>query len=124
MTDKADDYGGFKEVIYRRYQRVLFEDLEKPDLIIVDGGKGQVNAAKAVLDELSLDIPIAGLKKNNLHKLESIIYEDKEYLLDTVDDLSLYLNEISEEVHRFAVTFHQQTRTKNAFLSPLDEIKE
>lgn len=122
-TKKSDDYGAFKEVIYRRYQKVLFENLEKPDLIIVDGGKGQVSITEAVLSELNLYIPVLGLKKNSAHKLKSIIYDKREYPLDNVDDLSLFLNEISEEVHRFAVTFHQKTRRKNAFISHLDEIK-
>lgn len=123
QTEKADDYGAFKEVIYRRYQRVLYEGLERPDLIIVDGGKGQVNVAESVITELNLNIPLVGLKKNNLHKLESIIYENRDYPLDIVDDLYLYLNEISEEVHRFAITFHKKARTKSAFKSHLDDIK-
>lgn len=121
-TDKSDDYGAFKEVIYRRYQRVIFEDLEKPDLIIVDGGKGQVNVTIKVLRNLNLNIPVLGLKKNTNHKLESIIYESREYPFDIVDDLYIYLSEISEEVHRFAVGFHKKTRTKSAFKSHLDDI--
>jgi len=123
QTDKSDDYGAFKEVIYRRYQRVLFENLERPDLIIVDGGKGQVNVTIKTLKDLNLMIPVLGLKKNKNHKLESIIYESREYPFDVVDDLYLYLSEISEEVHRFAVSFHKKTRTKSAFKSHLDDIK-
>lgn len=122
-TEKSDDYGAFKEVIYRRYQRVLYEGLEKPDLIIVDGGKGQVNSAKGVLELLNLDIPVAGLKKNVYHKLESVIFNNEEYMLEEVNELYLFLNEVSDEVHRFAITFHKKTRTKSAFKSHLDDIK-
>lgn len=122
-TEKADDYGAFKEVIYRRYQRVLVENLKRPDLIIVDGGKGQVNVTKSVLDLLNLNIPVVGLKKNILHQLESVVYNNKEYPLKKGSYLAVYLNSISEEVHRFAITFHKKTRTKTAFSSYLDNIK-
>lgn len=122
-TKKGDDYGAFKEVLYRRYQRVLVEGLEKPDLIIVDGGKGQVSTATQTLSELSLEIPIIGLKKNHRHQLESVIYLNKEYMLEKATPLALFLAEISEETHRFAITFHKSTRKRSSFTSFLDGIK-
>lgn len=123
QTASSDDYGAFREVIYRRYQRVLYDNLHRPDMIIVDGGKGQVNAAEEVLKDLNLTIPVVGLKKNSLHQLTSIIYNNNEYPLLKGNDLYLYLNSISEEVHRFAITFHKKTRSKIAFSSHLDNIK-
>lgn len=122
-TNKADDYGAFKEVLYRRYQKVLLEDLTRPDLILVDGGKGQLSASKSIIDSLNLTIPIAAIKKNKKHQLESIIYNNKEYQLKVGTPLYLYLAEISEEVHRFAITFHKSKRRKKAYESHLDNIK-
>lgn len=122
-TDKADDYGAFKEVIYRRYQRLLIEQQPIPDMVIVDGGKGQVNVTIETLNSLNLDIPVLGLKKNNKHQLESIIYNNEEYKIKPRTELYLYLNSISEEVHRFAIDFHQKTRKRSSFSSYLDNIK-
>jgi excinuclease ABC subunit C len=120
---EKDDYNGIKEVFYRRYQRALLENERLPDLIIVDGGKGQVNAGKAVLDALFLTIPIIGLKKNKAHQLESVVTNEEEFVLKKGSSLYTLLAGMSDEVHRFAVTFHKRTRTKNLLTSRLDNIK-
>jgi excinuclease ABC subunit C len=122
-VDTGDDYHIMQEVIYRRYQNVLVEDLEKPDLIIVDGGIHQVNAAKEILEKLNMDIPLIGLKKNDFHKTESIITsENKEIELDKRSNVYSLLYKIQEEVHRFAISFHRQVANKSVYASILDTI--
>lgn len=121
-TSKMDDYGAFKEVLYRRYQRMLLEDLERPDLIIVDGGKGQVNAALEIINALHLEIPIVGLSKNHKHELESLVYQNKMESIKKNTYLYQYLSGMSDEVHRFAIDFHKQSRKKTTFKSILDDI--
>ena len=121
----GDDYGSMQEVIYRRYSRVLKENLPFPDLIIIDGGKAQVGAAQEVLhNQLGLDIPVAGLVKNNKHKTSELIFGE---FLDPIqlerNSVEFFLlQRIQDEVHRFAITFHRQLRSKNSFSSKLDEI--
>ncbi len=123
QTTKNDDYQAMKEVTYRRYQKLLMEGGSMPDLILVDGGKGQLSAAKEILDSLGIDIKIAGLKKNNKHTLEALVFEGEIIPLLKQSELYKFLLKLSEEVHRFAITFHRETRKKKAILSPLDDIK-
>ena len=120
-----DDYASMREVIRRRYGRVQRDGLTPPDLIVIDGGQGQVNIAKQVIqEELGLDIPIAGLQKNDKHQTHELLFGDP---LDVVE-LSrnsqefFLLQRIQDEVHRFAITFHRQLRSKNSFSSQLDGI--
>jgi excinuclease ABC subunit C len=122
QTTTNDDYQAMKEVIYRRYQRMLLEGLDVPDLILVDGGKGQLSAAKEVLDSLGLTIKIAGLKKNSKHALEALVYENEVITLLKQSEIYKLLLKLSEEVHRFAIDFHRSTRNKLSISSPLDEI--
>lgn len=122
-TTTNDDYQAMKEVTYRRYQRLLMEGSKLPDLILVDGGKGQLNAAKEVLTALNLDIKTAGLKKNKKHQLEALVYEDQVIPLLRNSEVYQLLLKISEEVHRFAISFHRNTRDKAAHKSILDDIK-
>ena len=121
----GDDYGSMQEVIYRRYSRVLKEKLPFPDLIVIDGGKGQVGAAQDVLhNQLGLDIPVAGLVKNNKHKTSELLFGDdlQPIQLERNSVEFFLLQRIQDEVHRFAITFHRQLRSKNSFSSRLDEI--
>ncbi|OHE27871.1 MAG: excinuclease ABC subunit C [Tenericutes bacterium GWA2_38_26] len=122
QTTTNDDYQAMKEVIYRRYQRMLVEGSDVPDLILVDGGKGQLSAAKETLDSLGLTIKIAGLKKNNKHALEALVYENEVIPLLKQSEIYKLLLKLSEEVHRFAIDFHRSTRNKLSVSSPLDEI--
>lgn len=122
QTAKMDDYGALKEVLYRRYQKVLIEGLEKPDMIIIDGGKGQVSVSEKIISDLGLLIPVIGLQKNERHQLENIIYQKDVYPLKKGSYLYNYLGKMSEEVHRFAITFHKQTRSKALIRSYLDGI--
>lgn len=122
--DKNDDYNTMREVIYRRYLRILKDGLIKPDLIIVDGGIGQINIAREVINSLSLNIPVTGLKKNNKHKTESLYsFNNEEIPIDKRGDLFLYLERIQEEVHNFTINYHKQIRSKGAIMSSLDNIK-
>ncbi|KUP06880.1 excinuclease ABC subunit C [Bacillus coahuilensis m2-6] len=120
-----DDYESMREVVRRRYTRVLKENLPLPDLIIIDGGKGQIEAAREIIeDELGLDIPIAGLAKDDKHNTAELLYGNP---LETVPlgrrSQEFYLlQRIQDEVHRFAITFHRQVRGKTAFQSVLDDI--
>ena len=118
-----DDYQAMKEVTYRRYQKMMMEEDVLPDLILVDGGKGQIHAAEDVLSALELHIPIAGLKKNKRHQLESLVYKEEEIPLIRQSELYKLLVKLSDEVHRFAIDFHRKTRAKKAVSSPLDQIK-
>ena len=120
-----DDYDTMREVIRRRYTRVLKEGLPLPDLIIVDGGKGQMSAALSVLeDELGLDIPLCGLAKDDRHKTSELLYGEPPEVIDlNRKSQEFYLiQRIQDEVHRFAITFHRQLRGKSAFKSILDDI--
>lgn len=120
-----DDYASMREVIYRRYSRVLKEGLPFPDLIVIDGGKGQVDVAKDVLaNQLGIDIPIAGLAKNDKHKTSELLYgpELSVVPLERNSQEFFLLQRIQDEVHRFAITFHRQLRSKNSFASKLDNI--
>jgi excinuclease ABC subunit C len=119
---KMDDYGAMREVIYRRYQKALLENTKLPDLIIIDGGKGQVNVALETIESLGLTIPMIGLKKNDKHQLEAIVYQNTIYPLDKSSYLYTYLGKMSNEVHRFAISFHKQTRAKALIRSQLDGI--
>ena len=121
----SHEFATTQEVIRRRYSRLLLEHQPLPDLILMDGGKVQVHAAKEVLeDELGLSIPIAGMVKNEKHKTAMLIFGDEleEVPLDTRGQAFLLLQRIQEEVHRFAITFHRQVRSKNSFASLLEEI--
>lgn len=119
--DKNDDYVTMKEVIYRRYFRVLRDNLTKPDLIVVDGGLGQVNVTKEVIDSLGLEIPIIGLKKDNKHRTDSIIMVDpvREIKIDHKSEVFYYLERMQDEVHNFTINYHKQLRSKGALESIL-----
>ncbi|WP_205029906.1 excinuclease ABC subunit UvrC [Streptococcus porcinus] len=120
-----DDYASMREVIYRRYSRVLKDDLVAPDLIIIDGGPGQVNIAKDVVHrQLGLSIPIAGLQKNDKHQTQELLFGDPLAVIDLPRNSEAFflLHRIQDEVHRFAITFHRQVRSKNSFSSKLDGI--
>lgn len=120
-----DDYDSMREVIRRRYIRVLKEGLPLPDLIMVDGGKGQMSAAKDVLEnELGLDIPVCGLAKDEKHKTAQLLFGDPPEVVKLKRNSQEFylLHRIQDEVHRFAITFHRQVRGKNAFKSLLDDI--
>lgn len=122
-TNNADDYQMMKEVIYRRYFNALMDELTKPDLIVVDGGIIQLRAAKIVLGELNLSIPVIGLKKNQRHKTEAIISTDEvEIQLDKHSNLYNLLYKIQEEVHRFAISFQRNVANKSIYSSILDTI--
>ena len=122
VSEVKDDYHMMKEVIYRRYFKVLHEKLEKPDLIIVDGGIVQINAAKEIINSLYLDIPIVGLKKNDKHKTTALMYNDREYLIDNTSDLFHYLTRMQDEVHRFTINYHKEIRNRGSLSSILDNV--
>ena len=121
-----DDYASMREVIYRRYSRVLKEGLPFPDLILIDGGKGQVDVAKDVLaNQLGVDIPVAGLAKNDKHKTSELLFGPNLEVvpLERNSQEFFLLQRIQDEVHRFAITFHRQLRSKNSFASKLYNIE-
>lgn len=120
-TDIKDDLSAMKEVIYRRYYKVLMEEVKKPDLILVDGGELQVEAAKEIIDSLHLSIPICGLKKNDKHKTSVLINEKLETIeMDKDSNLFLFLNRIQEEVHNYAISYHRNIKQKGTLSSLLD----
>jgi excinuclease ABC subunit C len=121
-SDRVDDYHLMKEVIYRRYFRVLKDNLTKPDLIIVDGGISQVNASKEVLESLNFNIPVIGLKKSDKHKTNEILYEGNIINIDNTSNLFHLLERIQDEVHRYTINYHKDIRSKGALESILDNI--
>ncbi|MGP6140793.1 excinuclease ABC subunit UvrC [Jeotgalibaca sp. A127] len=122
-VEGSNEFATTQEVIRRRYTRLLREQRPLPDLILMDGGKVQVRAAKEVLeDELGLDIPVAGMVKDNKHRTASLLYNDEIVELDPRSQAFHLVQRVQEEVHRFAITFHRQVRGKNSFSSQLDQI--
>ena len=121
-NDKNDDYGTMREAMYRRYFRVLKDNLPRPDLIIVDGGKGQMTVAHEVIDGLNLKIPIVGLKKDDKHSTNALIY-DNEIAIDKSSNLFHYLERMQDEVHNFTISYHRKLRSKGAITSVLDNIE-
>lgn len=125
-VEGPDDYASMQEVVRRRYSRMKEEHLPLPDLIITDGGKGQMDVVKeVVVDELQLDIPIAGLAKDDRHRTNELLYgfPPQTVGLDIKSELFKVLTQIQDEVHRFAITFHRDKRSKHALHSELDDIK-
>lgn len=122
-ADVNDDLGAMREVLYRRYYKVLMENLQKPDLIVMDGGITQVNVAKDIISSLGLDIKIIGLVKDKKHKTSSIIDENG-YTLPVKSDSNLFLffSKIQEEVHRYAINYHRNIKAKGALSSVLDVV--
>ncbi len=121
-----DDYASMKEVVHRRYSRLVEEEQPLPDLIVADGGRGQMEVIREVIqDELHLDIPIAGLAKNDRHRTNELLYgfPPRSVQLKTDSELFHVLTRLQDEVHRFAITFHREKRSKHALHSELDEIK-
>ena len=121
-VDKNDDYGTMREVIYRRYFRVLKDNLVKPDLIIVDGGIGQMNVAKEVLDSLNMNINLVGLKKDSKHSTNALVTFDGEIPVEKRSNLFHYLERMQDEVHNFTISYHRQIRSKGLYASILDDI--
>ena len=125
-VEGPDDYASMKEVVYRRYKRLIDENQPLPDLIIADGGKGQMEVIREVIqDELNLDIPIAGLAKNERHRTNELLYgfPPLSIALKTDSELFHVLTKLQDEVHRFAITFHREKRSKHALSSELDNIQ-
>ena len=125
-VEGPDDYASMKEVVHRRYTRLIEEDAPLPDLIVADGGKGQMEVIREVIqDELHLDIPIAGLAKNDRHRTNELLYgfPPMTVALKTDSELFHVLTQLQDEVHRFAITFHRNKRSKRALSSELDNIK-
>ena len=121
-----DDYASMKEVVHRRYTRLLEEEQPLPDLIIADGGKGQMEVIRQVIqDELNLDIPIAGLAKDDRHRTNELLYgfPPLKVALKVDSELFRVLTQIQDEVHRFAIKFHREKRSKRALHSELEDIK-
>ena len=123
--DTNDEYSMMREVIYRRYFRVLMENNERPDLIIVDGGIGQINIAREVLKELNMDIMVVGLKKNDKHNTSSLLAFNplQELEIDKKSNLFYYLERMQNEVHNFTISYHKKIRSKGSLESILDNIK-
>ena len=125
-VEGPDDYASMKEVVYRRYKRLIDENQPLPDLIIADGGKGQMEVIREVIqDELNLGIPIAGLAKNDRHRTNELLYgfPPLSIALKTDSELFHVLTRLQDEVHRFAITFHREKRSKHALSSELDSIQ-
>ena len=119
-----DDYNTMKEIIYRRYQRALVDRTNLPDLIIVDGGENQIRAAQDILKLLHLDITVVGLKKNNKHRTNDLIFSDLSVInIDRMSSVFHYLTRMQDEVHRFTITYHRQLRSKGSISSILDDIE-
>ena len=121
-----DDYASMKEVVHRRYKRLIVEEQPLPDLIVADGGQGQMEVIRQVFqDELHIDIPIAGLAKDNRHRTNELLYgfPPKVIGLKTDSELFHVLTRLQDEVHRFAITFHREKRSKRALHSELNDIK-
>ncbi len=119
--DNKDDISAMKEVVYRRYFRVLMEDVKKPDIIVVDGGIQQINAVRNVLEELNLNINLIGLKKDTKHRTNMLLDRHGQVLPVKKDStLFLYLSRIQEEVHNYAIHYHRQIKTKGTLVSLLD----
>ena len=122
-VEGPDDYASMKEVIYRRYYRLLMEQKEMADLIIVDGGLGQIKVAKEVIDSLNLSVHICGLSKDDKHSTAMLLDEDGNQVpIDTKSPLFFLLTRMQDEVHRYAISFHRQVRSKSLFSSILDEV--
>lgn len=125
-VEGPDDYASMKEIVRRRYTRVINEEETLPDLIVADGGKGQMEVIREVIqDELHLDIPIAGLAKDNRHRTNELLYGFPPIVVGLKTDSELFhvLTQLQDEVHRFAITFHRNKRSKRALHSELDNIK-
>ncbi len=123
-VEGPDDYASMKEVIYRRYYRNLMEQREMADLIIVDGGIGQINAAKEIIDSLHVPVHLAGLAKDDKHSTAMLIdREGNEVPIDPKSQLFFLLTRMQDEVHRYAISFHRQVRSKSLFASILDEVE-
>ena len=122
--DKNDDYNMMKEVIYRRYYKALVDKTELPDLIIVDGGLNQINAAKGILEDLNLNIKVCGLVKNDSHRTNDLLDGDSYSIINIPKDSSVffYLTRMQDEVHRFTINYHRQIRSKGTISSVLDNI--
>ncbi len=121
-ADTKDDYGSMQEVVRRRYRRMVEEGEPLPDLIITDGGKGHISSVEEVLEELGLEIPVAGLAKNDKHRTNELIFGGRVIGLRPTDQAFKFFGRMQEEVHRFAITFHRQKRSKSQIHSALDEI--
>lgn len=123
--DTNDEYGMMREVIYRRYYRVLYDNLERPDLIIVDGGIGQINIAREVVDSLGLNIMVVGLKKNDKHSTSALLAHNpiKEINVDKKSNLFYLLERMQDEVHNFTINYHKQIRSKGSLSSILDNVE-
>ena len=122
-VEGPDDYASMKEVIYRRYYRLLMEQKEMADLIIVDGGLGQIKVAKEVIDSLNLPVHICGLSKDDKHSTAMLLDENGNQVpIDTKSPLFFLLTRMQDEVHRYAISFHRQVRSKSLFSSILDEV--
>ncbi len=122
-VDKNDDFNTMKEVIYRRYFRLLIDDAKMPDLIIVDGGENQMKACFSVLNSLNLTIPVLGLKKNDKHQTNSLIYLGREIPIDKTSDLFHYLTRMQTEVHEYTINYHRTIRSKGNISSVLSNIE-
>lgn len=123
-VEGPDDYASMKEVIYRRYYRLLMEQKEMADLIIVDGGLGQIKVAKEVIDSLNLSVHICGLSKDDKHSTAMLLDEDGNQVpIDIKSPLFFLLTRMQDEVHRYAISFHRQVRSKSLFSSILDEVE-
>ncbi len=125
-AQKPDDYAAMREVVRRRYSRVLKDGLPLPDLIIIDGGKGQIESAREIVeDELGLDIPIAGLAKDAKHQTSQLLYGSPIEMVELkrTSEAFYLLQRIQDEVHRFVITFHRQLRGKNSIQSALDGLQ-
>lgn len=119
----GDDYASMKEVINRRYSRMISEGSKLPDLILADGGKGQVSAVRSVLEALGIAVPVAGLAKNDKHRTNELIFDDKVIGLKPQDSVFKFFTKMQDEVHRFAITFHRDKRSQKQVASELDDIK-
>ena len=122
--DKNDDYNTMKEVLYRRYYRMLMENTERPDLIILDGGELQIGAGLEVINSLNLGIKVVGLKKNDKHRTSDLVDSNLETIeLDRTSNVFHYLTRMQDEVHRFTINYHRQIRSKGSIQSVLDNIE-
>ena len=124
-VEGPDDYASMQEVVRRRYSRMIEEQSPLPDLIITDGGSGQMEVVRQVVeDELHLEIPIAGLTKNDKHRTNELLYGFPPKVIGLKTDSALFrlLTQIQDEVHRFAITFHRDKRSKHQVASALDAI--